>query len=130
MLCIAQCSSVPTYTIRSLHMIHTKLPAYIIFSVVQQCHVLSCVTTCREREKMWKIGIHSWFRMIDSPLRKYLQRLRSPVHEAFSYDIFQVWPYASLNHSGISSVLYENVSPTGLRNVCIFELFKTCKVFA
>ena len=60
-----------------------------------------------------------------------LQRLCSPVHEAFSYGMGhislwfnEVWPYASLNHNGICRIPchipYENASRTGLRTQSLF----------
>ena len=54
-----------------------------------------------------------------------MQRLRSPVREAFSYRLWHisscfngVSSYASLNHTGICSIPSENALRTGLRNLC------------
>ena len=58
-----------------------------------------------------------------------LERLRSPLCEAFSYGIrhillwfSEVWPYASLNRNEICRNLYQSALPTELRNFCIDTL--------
>ena len=55
-----------------------------------------------------------------------LQRLRSPVREAFSYGIrhvplwfIEAWGHTPLIHNEICRIPYENASRAGLRNLCI-----------
>ena len=59
-----------------------------------------------------------------------LGRLRTPVHEAFSYGIQhislwfnEIWPYASLNHNEICHIPYENASCTVVHNLAIGYTF-------
>ena len=67
-------------------------------------------------------------KMVVFYMKIYVQRLRSPISEVFSYGIrhISLWfntvclisSYTSLNHNGICCILYENASHTRLRNLC------------